>query len=174
MKSVSPLPNLHRFAAVPDPEPPVESDPLTICGDILRAARVEIERAALISSGSSPGSETHLEALLGVISYCYCKGVIRSCEIEEHLVRNAAFRIAFGENLPTAQTIRSFRRRHRDVILATIERALQYFWGHCPEPPPHPETSCSRSRDLELSSSARLRARQIFEAAMFMDRVEFE
>ena len=107
--------------------------------------------------------------MLGVISYCYSKGVVSSHQIEEHLWRNAAFLSAFGDDLPTAPKIRQFRRKHRDVILATIERALQHFWSRRSEKPGDPgETAC------DASLSAHVRARQILDAAVFVDGLELE
>ena len=110
--------------------------------------------------------------MLGVISYCYAKGVVSSREIEEHLWRNTAFLNAFGEDLPTAQAIRRFRRQHREAILATIESALQHFWSRRSEVSPETGTTGETARNV--SSSPQVRARQLLDAAMFMDGLELE
>ena len=172
MKSDPLLPSLHKFAPAPSPAAPFESEPLTICGDILRAAHTEIERVAADRSVATSGPKLNLEAMLGVISYCYSKGVVGSHEIEQHLWRNAAFLNAFGEDLPTAQTIRCFRRQHREAILATIERALDYFGKRQSEPPPASVTTCETA--CAVATSPRVRAQQMLDAANNVDSMEPE
>jgi hypothetical protein len=115
------LPHLQRFAS-PAQYPAVE-EPSTICGDILHAAHVEVERLETVKI--APAST--LEATLGLISYCYTKGLFSSLEIEHILWETPAFIKTFGDNLPTAQQIRSFRRRNRALILSVIEQAIAEF-----------------------------------------------
>ena len=110
--------------------------------------------------------------MLGVISYCYAKGVVSSREIEEHLWRNPAFLSAFGEDLPTAQIIRRFRRQHREAILATIENALQHFWSRRSET--SPDTGTTGETAPNASSSPHGRAQQLVDAAMLMDGLDLE
>ena len=172
MNSYSSLPSLHKFAAAPSPAARLESEPLTICADILRAAHTETERVAAVGHLSASGPKLNLEAMLRVISYCYAKGVVSSREIEEHLWRNDAFLSAFGEDLPTAQTIRRFRRQHREAILATIESALQHFLSRRSEPALGLGTT--RETACKASASPHAQAQQLVDAAMLMDGLELE
>jgi hypothetical protein len=170
MNSYSSLPSLHKFAAAPSSAARTEAEPLTICAGILRAAHTETERVAAGAHLSPSGPKLNLEAMLGVISYCYAKGVVSSREIEEHLWRNAAFLSAFGEDLPTARTIRRFRRQHREAILATVESALQHFGRRCSEPPP--DTATAGEPACKSSESPHARAQQLVDAARLMDGLE--
>jgi hypothetical protein len=172
MNSDLTLPNLHKFASPGTLALPVVAEPLTICGDILRAAHTETERVAADRLASVSGPKLNLEAMLGVISYCYAKGVVSSREIEEHLWRNAAFLRAFGEDLPTAQAIRRFRRQHREAILATIESALQHFWSRRSEP--SLDTGTTGETPRNAFSSPHAQAQQLVDAAMLMDGLELE
>lgn len=113
------FPHLQRFA---HPSEFCREEPTTICGDILHAARTEVERL-----GSTRTPAPTLEALLGVISYCYTKGLFSSAAIERELWKTPAFLKAFGNRLPNAEQIRQFRRTHRPAILDVIEHALAEF-----------------------------------------------
>ena len=114
------LPHLRCFALPPhDPTP--EEQETTICGDILHAAHAEAQRLSSLQPAS------RLEPMLGVISYCYTKGLFSSMEIEHELWQIPAFLAAFGNDLPTAQQIRNFRRRNRPLIISVIEQALDEF-----------------------------------------------
>jgi hypothetical protein len=172
MNSCPTLPNLHKFASPPSLALPAEAEPLTICADILRAAHTETKRVAADMLVAASGPKLDLEAMLGVISYCYVKGVISSREIEEHLWRTRAFLSAFGEELPTAPTIRRFRRQHREAILATIESALQHFLSRRSEPPP--DTGATGERARNASPSPHARAQQLLDTAILMDGLELE
>ena len=57
-------------AASPDEE--------TICGDVLKAVRGQLQRLAGSSIVSSREGLARVEAMLGVVSNCYVKGVDRS------------------------------------------------------------------------------------------------
>jgi hypothetical protein len=126
-------PNLPRaavhFGDFADSRPREEAEDgcLTIWRDILDAVGTQ---SSHLTDGLSPAFPSHrrwLDATLGVISYCYVKGIFESTEIEYRLWQDPKFLAAFGDSLPTAQAIRAFRRRYRAVILATIEKALILF-----------------------------------------------
>ena len=108
--------------------------------------------------------------MLGVVSYCYTKGVYSSVDIEERLWHDPAFLAAFGSETPTAQKIRAFRREHGENLLATIEHALQDF---CRPDPAHPDspnkTIClaAGSRDW-----ARRKASELLAMARFTDAMD--
>ena len=115
------LRNLQRFAPQAGDNGSLEM-PTTICGDILHAAHNEVER---ISRPTAVRPD--LEAMLGIVSYCYTKGLFSSADIERELWQVPAFLTTFGDRLPTAHQIRSFRRRHRPLILSVIEHAIIEF-----------------------------------------------
>ncbi len=116
------LPHLDRFAR-PAREGGWREEPTTICGDMLRAAHTQAQRLGSDTRAPAAG----LEEMLGVVSYCYAKGLFCSAEIEHELWETPAFLAAFGHNLPTSQQIRNFRRRHRLLILSVVEQALEEF-----------------------------------------------
>jgi hypothetical protein len=96
----------------------------TICGDVLQAAHRETEHIDAALRTMRPDLKPRVEAMLGVISYCYAKGLFDSAEIERRLWQDKRFLATFGNEIPSAQSIRSFRRSHRENILAIIEQAL--------------------------------------------------
>ncbi len=51
-----------------------------------------------------------LEVMLGVITYCYARGVFNSGEIAARLKAEPELRKAFGRDLPDESAIRQFRR----------------------------------------------------------------
>jgi len=79
-------------------------------------------------------------AMLGIVSYCYAKGVYAAEDIERKLITNPTVRAACANEVPTAGAIRRFRRFNREAILATLEkfyRRIRSFSGagvpHGPE-----------------------------------------
>jgi len=121
-----PVSHLGSFAQS-DHHPLPEGEAPTICGDVLKAARAQSKQLTSSTTDSSRDRRMRLEAMLGVVSYCYMKGVFDSGEIERRLWQDTAFLATFGGETPTAQTIRCFRREYRTAIMATIERALCEF-----------------------------------------------
>lgn len=160
------LPNLRRFAG-PHLDPEGSDEATTICGKVLNAARDEFDRAA---GGNPPldAARQRIEALLGVVSYCYTKGVFSSAEIEERLWTDAAFVSTFGRETPTADKIRSFRRQHGKTILATIEHALQDFCSR-PAHSGNPKIICTTAGAVDW---ARCKAHELLEMAKATDSVE--
>lgn len=161
------LPNLRRFAEAPDCPQDIEEEPTTICNDVLRAAHRETERINAEIRTLRPDLRPRVEAMLGVISYCYAKGLFDSAKIEDRLWEDEAFLATFGNEIPSAQKIRCFRRNHRENILAIIEQALQQY-GQRTSSPPHPAAGDMPKPVVE---SVRLKARQLLDMASIMDQL---
>jgi hypothetical protein len=66
------------------------------------------------------------ESMLGVVSYCYAKGVYGSNDIGRKLNQDPAFRISCKNDVPRPEDIRRFRRLNREAIQKTLEKALQF------------------------------------------------
>ena len=145
----------------------IEETPTTICNDVLAAAHREIERIEAATRLLRPEAKARVEAMLGVISYCYAKGLFDSEEIERRLWLDDAFLATFGDEIPGAQKIRSFRRNHHENILAIIEQALQQY-GQRTSSPPHPPAGDTPKPATE---SVRLKARQLLDMASIMDQL---
>ena len=58
--------------------------------------------------------------MLGLLTYCYAKGIYGSSDIERELRERS-----HDEAIPDAKTIRRFRRLNRGVLQMTLERALR-------------------------------------------------
>lgn len=65
-------------------------------------------------------------AMLGVVSYCYTKGVFASDDIGRKLASDAAVRAAVGDDIPRSEDIRRFRKLNREAIQSTVEKALAF------------------------------------------------
>lgn len=104
-----------------------------------------------------------VEAMLGVISYCYIKGVFESDEIERRLWQDNTFLATFGNELPTALKIRNFRREHRTAILAIIENAVNRF-----------EERRSGGDSANVSGTAHVKAEELLKMANLMDHLNWD
>lgn len=66
------------------------------------------------------------QGMLGVVSYCYTKGVYGSEEIGRELVSDPMVREVARGDVPRPEDIRRFRRLNRAAIQATVEKALAF------------------------------------------------
>jgi hypothetical protein len=64
-------------------------------------------------------------ALLKVLTYCYAKGIYSSDQIERKLWDNPSLRMNHLDDLPTADTLRRFRRMNRPLLLCALETLLR-------------------------------------------------
>jgi hypothetical protein len=87
-----------------------------------------IKRAAVATAEDVAGAEAiseefglPLAQMLGVISYCYSKGVFRSEDVAELLRQDPELKARFGRKLPDEAEIRRFRRRYSAEIEETLE-----------------------------------------------------
>lgn len=65
------------------------------------------------------------KSMIGVITYCYTKGVLSAAEIEQSLWKDTTLRGKCSEQIPTAKTISRFRRLNRALIQTCLENALR-------------------------------------------------
>ena len=85
--------------------------------------------AQLPDSAQPPGDEFGLphKDMLGVITYCYVRGVFSSKEIAERLKQEPQLRKSFGRHLPDEAAIKAFRRRYAAQIEDLLETVYQAF-----------------------------------------------
>lgn len=78
---------------------------------------------ALVEIRNGPTLEA--KKMLGVITYCYAKGVLGASEIEQGLWKDDRLRSVFARDIPTARTISRFRRFNGTFIQACLEKTLR-------------------------------------------------
>jgi hypothetical protein len=125
---------LGKFA--PSVEAPPGQAPQTGEGEtmfIKRAAAETVEKNLQPAEQQSDEFGLPVKEMLGVITYCYARGVFWSAEIAERLKKEPELRKAFGQNLPDGQAIRRFRRRYAGEIEDALEALYRAF------PPKDPE-----------------------------------
>lgn len=115
-----PSPGLHlgKFAT---PEAPATGEPEGATIIIKRAAVQAAAKAADPAAPASADTELPLGVMLGLISYCYARGIFRSDDIARRLREDPELARSFGKELPDGPAIRRFRRRHSDEIEETLE-----------------------------------------------------
>lgn len=131
--------NLQKFAGA-------EGDPETAAGE---GQTMFIKKAAAQAVGQDPatanqGSEQFglpLEEMLGVIAYCYVRGVFSSKEIAEKLQHEPQLRKKFGKQLPEEEDIKAFRRHYAADIEDLLETVYQAFPPQAPTNPAKPGAS---------------------------------
>jgi hypothetical protein len=99
------------------PTVPPEADPNeSVTGIVLNVLR-ETDARVIKPDGAEKVSP---ESMLGLVTYCYAKGIYGSSDVEQEL-RNRT-----GHNSgPDAKTIRRFRRLNRGALQTTLEKTLR-------------------------------------------------
>lgn len=98
------------------------------------SATVFIARAAAETAREHPtpvvmpkeASALPPESMLGVVSYCYSKGVYGSNDIGRKLAQDPAVRATCGNEIPRPEDIRRFRRLNREAIQKTLEKFFRH------------------------------------------------
>jgi hypothetical protein len=128
-KTEKPL-NLAKFKpAAPDapvPPPPSgegEGETMFIRRTTAAAVEAKFEPAAQ----QTPEFGLPLKEMLGVITYCYARGVFNSGEIAARLRQEPELRKAVGGNLPDEAAVRRFRRKYANEIEDALELLYQVF-----------------------------------------------
>ena len=132
---VEPPLNLKKFAPVPggDPNPVITGD---------EGKTVFIRKTAILSAGQMADAARKeddkfglpVKDMLGVITYCYVRGVFSSKEIAEKLGREPELRKGFGRDLPDEADVKAFRRRYAAEIEELLETVYRAFPGGEPAP----------------------------------------
>ncbi len=142
--SISPDPNakplnLGKFAPAPNAEKaqtPPEGEGETMF--IRRTTAETVETKLQPAAQESAEFGLPMKEMLGVITYCYARGVFNSGEIAVRLKAEPKLREAFGRNLPDEATIRRFRRKYANEIEDALELLYQAFPPQDPALPADP------------------------------------
>jgi len=118
------------------------------------------------------------ESMLGVVSYCYAKGVYGSNDIGRKLNQDPVFRISCQNQVPRPEDIRRFRRLNREAIQKTLEKILHFARAKVAEAwspsnpfrsgPPAPALPITGKTE-ETQSFARREASDRLDKATFID-----
>jgi hypothetical protein len=101
----------------PMPTGSPESDPTeSVTGIVMKAVR-ETDEPVINPNGASNVSP---QSMLGLITYCYAKGIYGSNDVAQEL-RNRMQQ----NSIPDAKTIRRFRRLNRGVLQTALEKTLR-------------------------------------------------
>jgi hypothetical protein len=132
--------NLGKFKPSPDneqPQTPPEGEGETMF--IRRTTAATVESKLEPAERQSAEFGLPVKEMLGVITYCYARGVFNSGEIAARLKKEPELRKAVGGNLPDEATIRRFRRKYA----GEIEDALELLYQHFP-----PQAVADKPEDL--------------------------
>lgn len=123
--------NLYKF--VPG-EPGADGTPPDLGQtEFIRRSAAETARENLApSSLQSAEFGLSVKQMLGIITYCYVKGVFCSGDIAALLKDDPVLQNRFGRKLPDGEAIRRFRRRYATEIEEVLEDVLRRF----PKDPP--------------------------------------
>jgi len=131
--------NLKKFApgiaGMTDPAAPEDE------GQTLFIRRSAAESAAKLPDSAQAQNDEYglaIKDLLGVITYCYARGVFSSKEIADKLRQEPALRKSFGRHLPDETAIKAFRRLYAAEIEDLLETAYRAF------PPENPKISAAQ------------------------------
>lgn len=113
---------LTKFVAQADAEP---SSMDTVGGVVLEAVRTTCEetKQPIIRVRDVPMLEP--KSMLRILIYCYLKRILASEAVEEKLWKNPELRTKAFNELPTAHTIRRFRKLNGGMVQAALEKALR-------------------------------------------------
>ena len=109
----------------PDKSPAPEKNDETVSGFVLDAVTETCQQSASRIVDMKDRPTLAGRSMIGVITYCYTKGVLSAAEIEQSLWKDATLRGRYSEQLPTAKTISRFRRLNRALIQTCLENALR-------------------------------------------------
>src|SRR5262245_11400477 len=68
-----------------------------------------------------------VQVMLGIICYCYVRGVFSSKEIADRIEEEQSLRKCFVQGLPEANDVKEFRRRHAQEIEDLLEVVYRVF-----------------------------------------------
>lgn len=98
----------------------------TLTGFIAKAAHEVVEQSPTPVVVPKDGGSIPPETMLGVVSYCYTKGVYASEDIGRELGKEPLVQEVAHGDLPRPEDIRRFRRLNREAIQQTVEKALAF------------------------------------------------
>lgn len=166
--------NFSKLVAPGESVLPVEAD-TSVTAFVARTA------AEVAQHGGKPvvqprnGGSVPPEKMLGVVSYCYSKGIYSSEDIERKLLQDPAVHASCQGDVPRPEAIRRFRRLNREAIQTTLEKALRYTRKRirnlvAPENPFLPNTPPLATGPVEETQTlARREASERLDKATFID-----
>lgn len=98
----------------------------TLTGFVARAAHEVAEQSPTPVVVPQDGGSIPAETMLGVVSYCYTKGIYASEDIGRELSQEPLARQVAHGDVPRPEDIRRFRRLNREAIQKTVEKALAF------------------------------------------------
>jgi len=93
---------------------------------IARTAAETVELSSKPVVVPKDGGSIPAGSMLGVVSYCYTKGVFASDDIGRKLASDPSVRVVAGGDIPRPEDIRRFRNLNREAIQSTVEKALAF------------------------------------------------
>jgi hypothetical protein len=147
---------------------------------VVKAAKETCEQSPQPVIAPKTNNALPAQSMLGVVSYCYSKGVVGSAEIERKLHQDPALKAACGPNVPDSKTIRRFRRLNREAIQTTLEKVFRFrrkkmasvtlspAFHASTSPAPHPHSATDQSGESTMFF-ARKEATARIENAMIID-----
>lgn len=116
--------NLGKFAS---PAPAAGNEREGQTAFLHRVAAETVERSLGPEAATNTEFGLPLKQMLGIITYCYARGLFCSPDIARHLRSDPELRRPFGRSLPDAEAIRRFRRQYAAEIEDTLESLYRAF-----------------------------------------------
>jgi len=120
---------------------------------IKRTAAATVQKQLHPAEQESTEFGLPLKEMLGLITYCYARGVFASGEIARLLKQEPALAKSLGRNLPNEDAIRRFRRRYAGEIEDALELLYTAFPPqHDPTLPAHAEPGQGNTAHFQAGS----------------------
>ncbi len=116
--------NLLPFATPSRTHP---SKPSSLVEAVKVAVQNVVETCMKALSADRPSLAFQPRVLLGVLTYCYARGVFSSAEVLDCLARDEYFCRACHDQFPTPGQIRQFRDLNREPVQGCLAFALQFL-----------------------------------------------
>ncbi|MEI7728123.1 MAG: transposase [Verrucomicrobiota bacterium] len=114
----------HRSAGETDPVVPGSESQTIFIKKTAEESAAHLPQAA---PGEDDAFGLPIKDMLGVITYCYVRGVFSSKEIAEKLKQDPELRKSFGKHLPDEADIKAFRRSYAAEIEDLLETVFRAF-----------------------------------------------
>ena len=175
-------PELHLGPIIAPTEAAAPAAEETLTGFIAKAAHEVIEQSPTPVVVPQDGGSIPAETMLGVVSYCYTKGVYASEDIGRELSQEPLVQQVAHGDVPRPEDIRRFRRFNREAIQKTVEKALAFArrkvveaWSptnpfrHAASPGPVVESTPVDARRDDTATFVRRDASDRLDKATFID-----
>ncbi|HZO85188.1 MAG TPA: transposase [Verrucomicrobiae bacterium] len=102
-----------------------QTSPETVSGLVVDAVSETCQQTGTPIVDVKTGPALDPKSMMGVITYCYAKGILSATEIEQGLWKDDRLRGNCAAKIPNARTISRFRRFNRGLIQSCLENALR-------------------------------------------------